>query len=276
MGMRKMKPTSPGVRHAVLPDNRDITKKKPEKSLVVGLPRKAGRNNTGRITVRHRGGGNKRRYRLVDFKRRKEGVPAEVLAIEYDPFRTARIALIQYADGEKSYILAPLGLKVGDRVMAGPTADIKPGNALALGDIPVGTVVHNIELYPGGGGQLVRSAGAAAQLVAKEGKYALLRMPSGEMRKVLLTAKATVGQVGNIEHENVNLGKAGRRRWMGFRPTVRGAAMNPVDHPHGGGEGKAPVGRKHPMTPWGKPARGVKTRKRHKPSDRLIVRRRSK
>ena len=252
----------------------EITKKKPEKSLTQGMHRKAGRNNYGRITVRHRGGGTKRLYRIIDFKRQKLGVPATVEAIEYDPFRTARIALLQYQDGEKSYILAPLGLKVGDTVMAGPEADIKPGNALALSDIPVGTVVHAIEMHPGRGAQLARSAGTSAQLAAREGRYALLRLPSGELRRVPVQCMATVGQVGNVEHENITIGKAGRNRWKGRRPTVRGVVMNPVDHPHGGGEGKAPIGRKHPVTPWGKPALGKKTRKKRKASDRLIVRRR--
>ncbi|MCY0879402.1 MAG: 50S ribosomal protein L2 [Firmicutes bacterium] len=274
MAVRKLKPTSPGVRQMTVSTFEEITKKKPEKSLTRGMHRKAGRNHHGRITVRHRGGGTKRRYRLIDFKRKKLGVPAEVIAIEYDPFRTARIALLQYADGEKAYILAPLGLKVGDTVMAGPEADIKPGNALQLKDIPVGTVVHAVELLPGKGAQLARSAGTSAQLAAKEGRYALLRLPSGELRRVLVTCMATVGQVGNVEHENITIGKAGRNRWLGRRPSVRGVVMNPVDHPHGGGEGKAPIGRKHPVTPWGKPALGKKTRKKHKASDRLIVRRR--
>ncbi|MCY0900028.1 MAG: 50S ribosomal protein L2 [Firmicutes bacterium] len=274
MPVRKLKPTSPGVRQMTVSTFEEITKKKPEKSLTRGMHRKAGRNHHGRITVRHRGGGNKRRYRVIDFKRQKIGVPAEVVAIEYDPFRTARIALLQYSDGEKAYILAPLGLKVGDTVMAGPGADIKPGNALALKDMPVGTVVHAVELMPGKGAQLARSAGTSAQLAAKEGRYALLRLPSGELRRVLLTCMATVGQVGNVEHENITIGKAGRNRWLGRRPSVRGVVMNPVDHPHGGGEGKAPIGRKHPVTPWGKPALGKKTRKKRKASDRLIVRRR--
>ncbi|AEW03859.1 ribosomal protein L2 [Sulfobacillus acidophilus DSM 10332] len=274
MGVRKLKPTSPGVRHMTVATFEEITKKAPEKALTVGWHRKAGRNHHGHITVRHRGGGTKRRYRIIDFKRRKQNIPAVVEAIEYDPFRTARIALLKYEDGEKAYILAPLGLKVGDTVMAGPQADIKPGNALALADIPVGTIVHAVELYPGRGAQLARSAGTSAQLAAKEGKYALLRLPSGELRRVPVQCMATIGQVGNVEHENITIGKAGRSRWLGRRPTVRGVVMNPVDHPHGGGEGKAPIGRKHPVTPWGKPALGKKTRKRHKPSDRLIVRRR--
>ncbi len=274
MPVRKLKPTSPGVRQMTISTFEEITKTKPEKSLTEGRHRKAGRNASGRITVRHRGGGTKRNYRIIDFRRTKEGVPANVVAIEYDPFRTSRIALIEYEDGEKAYIIAPLGLKPGDTVMAGPGADIKPGNALALQDIPVGTVVHNVELKPGRGAQLARSAGTSAQLMAKEGKYALLRLPSGELRRVPVQGKATVGQVGNAEHENINIGKAGRNRWLGKRPTVRGVVMNPVDHPHGGGEGKSPIGRKHPVTPWGKPALGKKTRKKHKSSDRLIVRRR--
>ena len=274
MPVRKMKPTSPGVRQMTVSTFEEITKTKPEKSLTQGMHRKAGRNNYGRITVRHRGGGTKRLYRMIDFKRQKLGVPATVEAIEYDPFRTARIALLQYQDGEKAYILAPLGLKVGDAVMAGPDADIKPGNALALSDIPVGTVVHAIEMHPGRGAQLARSAGTSAQLAAREGRYALLRLPSGELRRVPVQCMATVGQVGNVEHENITIGKAGRNRWKGRRPSVRGVAMNPVDHPHGGGEGKAPIGRKHPVTPWGKPALGKKTRKKRKASDRLIVRRR--
>ncbi|MHB1610856.1 MAG: 50S ribosomal protein L2 [Sulfobacillus sp.] len=274
MPVRKLKPTSPGVRQMTISTFEEITKSEPEKSLTEGRHRKAGRNMYGRITVRHRGGGTKRLYRIIDFRRTKEGIPATVMAIEYDPFRTSRIALLQYEDGEKAYIIAPLGLKPGDSVMAGPSADIKPGNALMLQDIPVGTVVHNIELKPGRGAQLARSAGTSAQLMAKEGKYALLRLPSGELRRVPVQGKATVGQVGNVEHENITIGKAGRNRWLGKRPTVRGVVMNPVDHPHGGGEGKSPIGRKHPVTPWGKPALGKKTRKKHKASNRLIVRRR--
>ncbi len=275
MPVRKMKPTSPGVRQMTVSTFEEITKKRPEKSLTEGIHRKAGRNHHGRITVRHRGGGTKRVYRVIDFKRQKLDIPAQVIAIEYDPFRTARIALLEYQDGQKVYILAPLGLKVGDAVVAGPTADIKPGNALSLKDIPVGTVVHAVEMHPGRGAQLARSAGTSAQLAAKEGRYALLRLPSGELRRVPVQCMATVGQVGNIEHENITIGKAGRNRWAGRRPTVRGSVMNPVDHPHGGGEGKAPIGRKHPVTPWGKPALGKKTRKKRKASDRLIVRRRS-
>jgi large subunit ribosomal protein L2 len=255
-------------------DFSDLTKKEPEKSLTEPIKKSGGRNVYGRITTRHRGGGHKRLYRRVDFKRRKEGIPAKVVALEYDPNRSARIALLQYEDGEKAYILAPLGLKVGDTVQAGPGSEIRPGNAMALQDMPVGTTVHNIELNPGQGGAMVRSAGTAAQLMAKEGKHALLRLPSGELRRVLSTCKATIGQVGNVDHENISLGKAGRSRHLGRRPHVRGVVMNPVDHPHGGGEGKSPIGRKHPVTPWGKPALGVRTRKKHKPSDRLIVRRR--
>ncbi|MCL8206513.1 MAG: 50S ribosomal protein L2 [Actinomycetia bacterium] len=274
MPVRKLKPTSPGVRQMTVADFSELTKKEPEKSLLEPLKKKGGRNVHGRITVRHRGGGHKRMYRRIDFKRDKVGIPATVTAIEYDPNRSARIALLQYDDGEKRYILAPLGLKVGDRVQSGEGAEIRPGNALPLKDIPVGTLVHNIELEPGRGGQIVRAAGTAAQLMAKEERYALLRLPSGELRRVLVRCKATVGQVGNVDHENISLGKAGRSRWLGRRPAVRGVAMNPIDHPHGGGEGKAPIGRPHPVTPWGKPALGVKTRKKHKPSDRLIVRRR--
>jgi large subunit ribosomal protein L2 len=272
--VRKLKPTSPGVRQMTVADFSELTKKEPEKSLTEPLKKTGGRNMYGRITTRHRGGGHKRLYRRIDFKRNKDGVPATVMALEYDPNRSARIALLQYADGEKRYILAPLGLKVGDQVQSGPGAEIRPGNAMPLADMPVGTTVHNVELNPGQGGSMVRSAGTAAQLMAKEGRYALLRLPSGEIRRVLSQCRATVGQVGNVEHENITIGKAGRNRWLGRRPTVRGVVMNPVDHPHGGGEGKSPIGRKHPVTPWGKPALGVKTRKKHKRSDRLIVRRR--
>lgn len=274
MPVKKKKPTSPGLRQMTVADFSGLTKKEPEKSLTEPLTKKAGRNAQGRIAVRHRGGGHKRLYRQIDFKRQKEGVPAHVIALEYDPNRSARIALLRYADGEKRYILAPVGLRVGDEVSAGPGADIKPGNAMQLADLPVGTVIHNIELEPGRGGAMVRSAGVGAQLMAKEGAYALLRLPSGELRRVLARCRATVGQVGNPEHENINLGKAGRSRHLGRRPTVRGVAMNPVDHPHGGGEGKSPIGHKHPLTPWGKPALGAKTRAKHKRSDRLIVRRR--
>lgn len=249
----------------------EVTKKKPEKSLVVSLKRKAGRGNTGRITVRHRGGGSRRRLRLIDFRRDKTGVPGKVAAIEYDPNRTARIALIHYRDGDKRYILAPVGLQVGDPIEAGPNADIRPGNALALKDIPTGTAIHNIELQPGRGGQIVRSAGSVAQLMAKEGDWALVRLPSGELRRVPALCVATIGQVSNVENSMVKLGKAGRSRWKGYRPTVRGAAMNPRDHPHGGGEGKAPVGMPGPKTPWGKPARGYRTRRRTD-TDKYIVR----
>lgn len=276
MPIKSFKPTSPGIRGMAIPTYEEITKDKPEKSLVVKLKSHAGRNVHGRVTVRHRGGGFKRIYRIVDFKRDKDGIPAKVAAIEYDPGRSARLALLHYADGEKRYILAPVGLSVGDTVMSGPDADIKPGNALPLRLIPTGTMVHNIELQPGRGAQLVRSAGAAAQLMAKEGNLALLRLPSTEQRYVPVDCKATVGQVGNVEHENVSLGKAGKRRHMGWRPAVRGSVMNPVDHPHGGGEGKAPVGHPGPMTPWGKPALGFKTRKKKKPSDKYILKRRSK
>jgi len=250
----------------------EITKEKPEKSLTKGISKTGGRNSYGRITVRHRGGGHKRRYRIIDFKRDKFGVPAKVVAIEYDPNRTARIALLQYVDGERRYIIAPLGLKVGDTVMSGPDAEVKIGNALPLERIPLGTFIHNIELIPGRGGQLARAAGAAAVLVAREGKYAHVRLPSNEVRLIPVGCMATIGQVGNLEHENVVIGKAGRKRWLGIRPTVRGVAMNPVDHPHGGGEGKSHGGR-HPVTPWGQPTKGYKTR-RKKPSDRLIVSRR--
>ncbi|MGB9802960.1 50S ribosomal protein L2 [Desulfofundulus sp.] len=274
MGIKKFKPTSPGRRFVTVSTFDEITKTEPEKSLLVPLKKKAGRNFQGRITVRHRGGGHKRMYRIIDFKRDKDGVPARVASIEYDPNRSARIALLHYADGEKRYILAPVGLEVGMTVVSGPDADIKVGNTLPLRNIPVGTLVHNLELYPGGGGQLVRSAGAAAQVMAKEGKYAHIRMPSGEMRLLLLDCRATIGQVGNVEHENITIGKAGRSRWLGIRPTVRGVVMNPVDHPHGGGEGRSPIGR-NPVTPWGKPALGARTRKK-KPSDRLIIKRRAK
>jgi len=270
MAIKSFKPITSGRRDMTAYTFEQITKTEPEKSLVVPLNRTGGRNNKGRITARHRGGGHKRNYRLIDFKRNKDGVPAKVAAIEYDPNRTAFIALLNYADGEKRYILAPLGLAVGDEVVSGPDADIKVGNCLPLANIPVGTVVHNVELYPGRGGQLARSAGASAQLMAKEGKYATLRLPSGEFRMVLLTCRATIGQVGNVEHENITWGKSGRIRWLGRRPKVRGVAMNPVDHPHGGGEGRSPIGRA-PVTPWGKPTLGYRTRKK-KPSDKYIVR----
>ncbi|HIW00323.1 MAG TPA: 50S ribosomal protein L2 [Candidatus Desulfovibrio intestinipullorum] len=275
MAVRKLKPTSAGRRFQTVSDFKEITRSKPEKSLTVGLTKKSGRNNHGRVTSRRRGGGVKRLYRIIDFKREKRDIEATVSHIEYDPNRTARIALLTYADGEKRYIIAPVGLKQGDKVLSGDKADIKPGNALAMGRIPVGTVLHNIELYPGKGGQLCRAAGTYAQLVAKENKYALLRLPSGEVRKVLATCTATVGQVGNISHENVSLGKAGRNRWLNRRPKVRGVAMNPIDHPLGGGEGRSSGGR-HPVSPWGMPAKGFKTRDRNKPSGRLIVKARGK
>lgn len=274
MPVRSFKPTTPGRRQMTVLDFTVITRDEPERSLLEPLKKHAGRNQQGRITTRHRGGGHKRQYRRIDFKRDKDGIPAKVATIEYDPNRSAHIALLHYADGEKRYIIAPLGLQVGDRVISGPDADIKPGNALPLRYIPTGTVVHNVELHPGKGGQLARSAGAEAQLVAKEGDYAQIRLPSSEVRMVHLNCKATVGQVGNVDHENVVLGKAGRNRWKGWRPTVRGSVMNPVDHPHGGGEGRAPIGRKQPLTPWGKPALGKKTRKRKNKSDRFIVKRR--
>ena len=274
MGIRTYNPYTPSRRHMTGSDFSEITKSTPEKSLTVSKNSKAGRNAQGKITVRHRGGGAKRKYRIIDFKRYKDGIPATVKSIEYDPNRTANIALICYADGQKAYIIAPNGLQVGAVLMNGPEAEIKLGNCLPLAQIPVGTMVHNIELHPGKGGQLVRSAGNAAQLMAKEGKYATLRLPSGEMRLVPIQARATVGQVGNIDHELINIGKAGRKRHMGIRPTVRGSVMNPNDHPHGGGEGRAPIGRSGPMTPWGKPALGYKTRKKNKHSNKMIVRRR--
>ena len=275
MGIKTYNPYTPSRRNMTGSDFSEITKSTPEKSLVVSLNKNAGRNNQGKITVRHRGGGNRRKYRLVDFKRNsKDGIPAKVLGIEYDPNRTANIALICYADGEKSYILAPEGLKVGMTVMNGATAEVRIGNCLPLSEIPVGTMVHNVELYPGKGGQLVRSAGNGAQLMAKEGKYATLRLPSGEMRMVPIVCRATIGVVGNADHNLVNIGKAGRKRHMGIRPTVRGSVMNPNDHPHGGGEGRSPIGRPGPSTPWGKPALGLKTRKKKKASNKLIVRRR--
>lgn len=273
MGIKKFKPTSPGRRQMTVLTFDELSDVEPERSLLEPLRKKAGRNNTGRITVRHRGGGMRRFYRIIDFKRDKDGIPAKVATLEYDPNRSANIALLHYRDGEKRYILAPVGLKVGDTVISGPDADIKPGNALPLRNIPVGTLVHNIELRPGGGGKLVRTAGGVAQVMAKEGDFATIRLPSGEMRLIHIDCKATIGQVGNLDHENINLGKAGRSRWLGIRPTVRGVVMNPVDHPHGGGEGKSPIGR-HPVTPWGKPALGVKTRKKNKPSDKLIIKRR--
>ena len=276
MAIKKFKPTSPALRQMTVLVSDEITTNQPEKSLLVSLKKNSGRNAHGKITVRHRGGGNRRKYRIIDFKRNKDGIPAKVATVEYDPNRTANIALLNYADGEKRYILAPVGIKVGDTLMSGPQADIKPGNALALKNMPVGTIIHNIELKPGKGAQLVRSAGVSAQLMAKEGTKALLRLPSGEMRYVSIECKATIGQVGNVEHGNVVIGKAGRVRHMGIRPTVRGSVMNPCDHPHGGGEGRAPIGRSGPVTPWGKPALGYKTRKKNKASNKLIVSRRTK
>ncbi|MDD6464210.1 MAG: 50S ribosomal protein L2 [Clostridiaceae bacterium] len=275
MSIKVYKPTSNSRRNMSVTDYSELSKVAPERSLLEPLKNKSGRNNYGRITVRHRGGANRRKYRVIDFKRSKFDIPAEVVSLEYDPNRSAHIALIKYEDGVKSYILAPAGLKVGDKVMAGPDADIKPGNALPLVNIPTGTVIHNVELYPGRGGQLARAAGNAAQLMAKEGEYALLRLPSGELRKVPATCMATVGQVGNLDHENVKIGNAGRKRHMGWRPTVRGSVMNPNDHPHGGGEGKSPIGRPGPVTPWGKPALGYKTRNKKKASNKMIVRRRN-
>ena len=275
MSIKVYKPTSNSRRNMSVTYYSELSKVAPERSLLEPLKNKSGRNNYGRITVRHRGGANRRKYRVIDFKRSKFDVPAEVVSLEYDPNRSAHIALIKYEDGVKSYILAPAGLKVGDKVMAGPEADIKPGNALPLVNIPTGTVIHNVELYPGRGGQLARAAGNAAQLMAKEGEYALLRLPSGELRKVPANCMATVGQVGNLDHENVKIGNAGRKRHMGWRPTVRGSVMNPNDHPHGGGEGKSPIGRPGPVTPWGKPALGYKTRNKKKASNKMIVRRRN-
>ena len=274
MGIKTYNPYTPSRRQMTGSDFSEITKTAPEKSLVVSLSKNSGRNNQGKITVRHRGGGNRRKYRLVNFKRKKDGIAAKVIGIEYDPNRTANIALICYADGEKAYILAPAGLKVGMKVMSGAEAEVRPGNCLPLSAIPVGTMVHNIELYPGKGGQMVRSAGNGAQVMAKEGKYATLRLPSGEMRMVPINCRATIGVVGNGEHNLINIGKAGRKRHMGIRPTVRGSVMNPNDHPHGGGEGKTGIGRPGPCTPWGKPALGLKTRKKNKQSNKLIVRRR--
>ena len=274
MGIKTFNPYTPSRRAMTQLDNAEITKSTPEKSLTVSLNKTAGRNNQGKITVRHHGGGSRRKYRIIDFKRNKVDVPATVKSIEYDPNRTANIALICYADGEKSYIIAPNGLKVGDVLMNGENAEVKVGNCLPLSAIPVGTEIHNVELYPGKGGQLVRAAGNTAQLMAKEGKYATLRLPSGEMRLVPIVCRATIGTVGNVEHGLVNIGKAGRKRNMGIRPTVRGSVMNPNDHPHGGGEGRAPIGRSGPSTPWGKPAMGLKTRKKNKQSNKMIVRRR--
>jgi len=275
MGIKKYKPTSPGRRQMTVSTFEEITTASPEKSLLQPLKKKGGRNNQGRMTTRHQGGGHKQMYRVIDFKRDKDGIPAKVASIEYDPNRTANIALLNYADGEKRYILATNGMKVGDVLLSGENADITNGNALNLEHIPVGTVVHNVELKPGLGAKMARSAGASVQLMAKEGKYATLRLPSGEMRMVLASCRATIGQVGNIDQENINLGKAGRSRWLGIRPANRGVVMNPVDHPHGGGEGRSPVGR-NPVTPWGKPALGAKTRKPKKASSRLIIKRRTK
>ena len=275
MAIKSYKPTTPSRRQMTVTDYSELSKVAPEKSLLAPLSKTAGRNSYGRITVRHRGGGNRRKYRIIDFKRDKQGMNATVMTLEYDPNRSSFIALVQYEDGEKRYIIAPYGLKVGDVIRAGADADIKPGNALALANIPVGTFIHNIELYPGKGAQLVRAAGNMAQLMGKEEAYALVRLPSGEMRKVPISCMATIGQVGNIDHENVNLGKAGRTRHKGIRPTVRGSVMNPNDHPHGGGEGKSPVGRPGPVTPWGKPALGYKTRATHNRSDKFIVKRRN-
>ena len=274
MGIKTYNPYTPSRRNMSGYDFEEITASTPEKSLTTSLKKHAGRNAQGKITVRHHGGGSRRKYRIIDFKRNKDGIPATVKSIEYDPNRTANIALICYADGEKKYILAPVGLKVGQTVMNGAEAEIKVGNCMELKDMPVGTQIHNIEMYPGHGGQLVRAAGVSAQLMAKEGKYAIIRMPSGEMRMVPIVCRASIGQVGNTEHNLVNIGKAGRKRHMGIRPTVRGSVMNPNDHPHGGGEGKAPVGRPGPCTPWGKPALGYKTRKKNKSSNKMIVRRR--
>jgi large subunit ribosomal protein L2 len=276
MAIKKYKPTSNGRRGMTVSDFAEITTDTPEKSLLAPLHRKGGRNNQGKLTVRHHGGGHKRQYRIIDFKRDKDGIPGRVATIEYDPNRSANIALINYVDGEKRYIIAPKNLKVGMEIVSGADADIKVGNALPLINIPVGTVVHNIELKPGKGGQLVRSAGTSAQVLGKEGKYVLVRLNSGEVRMILATCRATIGQVGNEQHELINIGKAGRSRWLGKRPTVRGSVMNPNDHPHGGGEGRTPIGRKSPMSPWGKPTLGAKTRKRTNKSDKFIVRRRKK
>ena len=275
MSIKIYNPTTNARRNMSVTDYTELSKNGPERSLLAPLNKNSGRNSYGRITVRHRGGGNRKKYRIIDFKRDKFDMGAQVLSIEYDPNRSAHIALLQYEDGEKRYILAPAGLKAGDTVEAGANADIKPGNALPLANIPTGTFIHNVELYPGRGGQLARAAGNAAQLMAKEGAYALLRLPSGELRNVSVNCMATIGQVGNVDHENVKIGKAGRKRHMGWRPTVRGSVMNPNDHPHGGGEGKSPIGRPGPVTPWGKPALGLKTRKKNKQSNKLIVRRRN-
>ncbi len=275
MAIKKYNPTSPARRFMTVSDFSEITKFEPERSLLAKKKKNAGRNSYGRITVRHRGGGNRKKYRIIDFKRNKDGIAATVIGIEYDPNRSANIALLQYEDGTKAYILAPQGLKDGDKVVSGQGADIKPGNALEIKDIPVGTLIHNIELYPGKGGQLVRSAGVSAQLMAKEGDYAQVRLPSGEVRMIRLNCKATIGVIGNEQHENISIGKAGRKRHMGWRPTVRGVVMNPNDHPHGGGEGKSPIGRPAPVTPWGKPALGLKTRKKKNKTNKFIVKRRN-
>ena len=275
MAIKKYKPTSPARRFMTVSTFEEITKKEPEKSLLAPLKKSGGRNSYGRITVRHKGGGAKRKYRIIDFKRNKDGVKANVIAIEYDPNRSANIALLQYIDGTKSYIIAPQGLKVGDYVENGAKAEIKVGNCLPFVNIPVGTIVHNIEMKPGKGAQIVRSAGGFAQLMAKEGRYVQLRLPSGEVRMVPIECRATIGQIGNSDHSNVSVGKAGRKRWMGIRPTVRGVVMNPVDHPHGGGEGKSPIGKPGPVTPWGKPTLGYKTRKKKKKSDKMIIKRRN-
>ena len=274
MAIRIPKPTTPGLREAALPTFEDITRNKPERSLLRPLRRSAGRNNRGRVTMRHRGGGSKRMYRVIDFKRDKVGINGKVASVEYDPNRSARVALVHYADGEKRYILAPLGLSLGDRVESGPRAEIKPGNTLPLRNIPAGTLVHNLELTPGRGGQMVRSAGASAQVLSREEPYVLIRLPSGEVRRLLLDCQATVGQIGNVDHKNIKLGKAGKTRHRGRRPRVRGVAMNPVDHPHGGGEGRSPIGLPGPKTPWGKPTLGYRTRRKKKTSSSFIVRRR--
>ncbi|MDD7510814.1 MAG: 50S ribosomal protein L2 [Peptostreptococcaceae bacterium] len=275
MGIKKYNPTTPGLRGMTVSTFEEITKSTPEKTLTVTLKKHSGRNSRGKITVRHRGGGTRPKYRIIDFKRIKDDIPGTVKSIEYDPNRSANIALIVYADGEKKYILAPEGLKVGTVIVSGPKSDIQVGNALPIANIPVGTLIHNIELKPGKGGQLARSAGNGAQLMAKEAKYAQVRLPSGEVRKVLLNCRATIGEVGNADHSNIQIGKAGRKRHMGIRPTVRGSVMNPNDHPHGGGEGRTPIGRKSPVTPWGKPALGYKTRKKNKPSNQYIVKKRN-
>ncbi len=276
MAVKSFNPTSPARRQMTVADFSEITDKKPEKALLASRSNKSGRNSYGRITVRHQGGGNRTKIRIIDWKRKRDGIPAKVIAIEYDPNRTAYLALIQYVDGQKAYILAPDGVKVGSSVVSGPAADIVPGNCLPIENIPVGTVIHNIELKPGKGAQMVRTAGAGAQLMAKENAYAQVRLPSGEVRMVAIQCKATIGSVGNSEHENINIGKAGRKRHMGIRPSVRGVVMNPCDHPHGGGEGKSPIGRPGPVTPWGVPTLGKKTRDRRKPSDKYIVKRRNK